>query len=124
MCHVLTLLSAQFLKTAFFSISKSQMWFYYKELIKLQFNQWQLKTRNKYCLSGKDITFRIKIRVILLCTINPHANKIILDTLLKPLHIISVLRNFFSTEAWGFSCRVSRFWRRSGLSCGQHNTLF
>jgi len=57
------------------------MWFYYKDLIKLQFNQRQLKPRYTYCLSGKDITFRTEIRGILLYAINPYGNKIILDTL-------------------------------------------
>jgi len=87
---VLTWPVTEFLKTAFFQIQKSQMWFYYKKLIKRQFNQRQLKTRYKYCLSGKDITFRTKIRGILPCAINPHRNTIILDTLIGLAQIIYV----------------------------------
>ena len=71
------------------------MWFCYKDLIKRQFNQRQLKTPHKYCLSGKDITFRTEIRGILLCAINPYGNKIILDTLLAHVQIISIGSYFF-----------------------------
>ena len=73
-----------------FSISKKSNVILVQGAYKTSIQSAAITTRNKYCLSGKDITFRVEIRGILLCTINPYGNKIIVDALLKPLHIISI----------------------------------